>query len=414
MIGLEEYSNNRNCSQLGLNLNTGVGKTAIAVLTFAFYGLRTIMITSSAAWLDQWREKVLEYTDLMPSNIYTISGTAGIVKLFNGMKKMDDIKFMLCTHSTLHSYAKRHGWGSIRKLFMDLQIGIKIFDEAHLYYDSTMKIDYASNTLKTYYLTATPMKSDFFENKVYQRSFETVPKISLFDEQNDPHANYLAIKINSHPNAYEREKIASGSYGFSVFNYVTYFQQTETFYKLLHIVLHHCLSEMEENDRVMIYFAMNETIMCAYRWLKFHYGTLSIGLYSSLVPKEIKPDQLKCKIILTTTKSAQALLDIENLKKLVVFAEPFNSAPITRQVLGRLRNDNTEMIEVIDCGFSRIYDWYRNKLKIYQVYAKEVNEMQFTEQDLNDAVLQICRVEKAEVEERMRSLPLPVEYVNKE
>jgi hypothetical protein len=51
MLGLEEYSNNRNATQLCLNLNTGVGKTAIAVLTFAFYGLRTIMITSSAAWV---------------------------------------------------------------------------------------------------------------------------------------------------------------------------------------------------------------------------------------------------------------------------------------------------------------------------------------------------------------------------
>jgi superfamily II DNA or RNA helicase len=412
-LGLEEYSNNRNCSQLSLNLNTGVGKTAIAVLTFAFYGLRTIMITASAAWLDQWREKLLEYTNLKPDEIYTISGTAGIVKLFNGMKKTENIKFLLCTHSTLHTYAKKHGWGSVRKLFMDLQIGIKVVDESHLFWESMFKCDYASNCLKTYYLTATPMKSDVYQNRIYQLSFETVPKISLFDEEHDTHANVLIIKINSHPGPYEREAIATGNYGFNVLKYVDYFQQTDIYYKLLHITLYHCLSEMGPEDRVLIYHATNSAVMQSYRWIKYHYGQYSIGIYTSLVPKEIKHEQLECKIILSTTKSAQALLDIAHLKKIIVFAEPYNSAPITRQVLGRLRDDNTELIEIVDVGFMRLFQWGANRKNIYQKYAKEVNEMQFNDQEINDAVLQINRAERAELEERVKGLPLPVEYVNK-
>ena len=413
LLGLAPYENNRNRSQIALNLNTGVGKTAIAVLAFAFYGLRTIMITSSASWLEQWREKLLEYTDLKPDEIYTISGTPGIVKLFNGMKKTENIKFLLCTHSTLHTYAKKHGWGSIRKLFMDLQIGIKIFDESHLYFENMCRIDFFTNCLKTYYLTATPMKSDRYEDKIYQRAFETVPKLSLFDEESDPHTNVLIIKVNSHPGPYEKESINSGNYGFNILKYVDFFQQTDIYYKLLHITLYHCLSEMGPEDRVLIYHATNSAVMQSYRWIKYHYGQYPIGIYTSLVPKEIKQDQLKCKIILSTTKSAQALLDIAHLKKIIVFAEPYNSPPITRQVLGRLRDDDTELIEITDYGFRKLYLWGSNRKKIYQKYAKSVTEIQYTDQEINDAVLQITRAEKQEVMNRIVGLPLPVEYVNK-
>jgi hypothetical protein len=170
---------------------------------------------------------------------------------------------------------------------------------------------------------------------------------------------------------------------------------------------------MGPEDRVLIYHATNSAVMQSYRWIKYHYGQYPIGIYTSLVPKEIKQDQLKCKIILSTTKSAQALLDIAHLKKIIVFAEPYNSPPITRQVLGRLRDDDTELIELVDFGFSRLYSWYKNKLKIYQKYAKEVNELQLTDQDINDSVLQITRAEKQELENSLIGRPLPVEYVDK-
>jgi hypothetical protein len=60
------------------------------------------------------------------------------------------------------------------------------------------------------------MKSDRYEDKIYQRAFETVPKLSLFDEESDPHTNVLISKFNSHPGPYEKEAINSGNYGFNV------------------------------------------------------------------------------------------------------------------------------------------------------------------------------------------------------
>ena len=406
-LGLGEYQRNRNLPQISLNLHTGVGKTYVAIFTFSYYCIRTIMITSGQDWLEQWREKILEYTDLHDDEIYTMTGSASIFKLLNGIKDPSNIRFYLCTHSTLYSWGKRYGWEAIRELFKTLKIGIKIYDEAHLYFENICRIDFFTNCLKTYYLTATPLKSDFYQNKIYQRSFATVPKISLYDEEIDPHTKYLALKFNSHPTSYDVQRIAQATqYGFSIMTYVEYFSGHELFYKLLHIVMVHCLLEMKPGERMLLYIATNDAIMVAYRWLKYYYWNLSIGIYTSLTPKQQKREQLEQTCILTTTKSAQALLDIPNLKKIVLFAEPFNSEPMTLQVLGRARNPDTELIELVDCGFSRIYEWYRNKLnRVYRKYAVECNELTYTDYEINEALLEISRQQRAALEEKRKSLP---------
>ena len=415
-VGLGEYSRNRNLPQLSLNLHTGVGKTYVAIFTFAFYGIRTIMITSGADWLDQWRGELLNHTDLRDDEIYTLSGAPSIFKLLNGLKDPSKIRFYLCTHSTIYSWGKRYGWEAIRKLFQDLRIGIKVYDEAHLYFENICRIDFFTNCLKTYYLTATPLKSDFYQNKIYQRSFETVPKISLYDEEVDPHTRFLALKFNSHPTAFDIQQIAQATqYGFSIINYVKYFSSKEVFYKLLHIVMIHCLAEMQPGDRMLIYIATNDAIMLAYRWLKYYYWNIPIGIYTSLTPKQQKREQLDCTCILTTTKSAQALLNIANLKKIVLFAEPFNSEPMSIQVMGRARNQDTELIELVDYGFTRLVEWYKNKkYRVYQKYATECNEVTYSDHEINEALLTYYRQQRELLEQKAQSLPMVADYKKEE
>ena len=398
-LGVNRYQNNRAASQIHLNLTTGKGKSCVAVFCFAFYSVRSMVITSSVSWLTQWKDKVLEYTNLRADEIYLIAGAKSIEKLFNGSIDRRRIKFYLATHSTLHSYGKTNGWDKLRELFQALRIGIKIYDEAHLYFDNICRIDFFTNVWKTYYLTATPLKSDFFQNKIYQKCFHTVPKINLFDEVNDPHTSYLAIFFNSHPTAFDLQKCSNANqYGFSIVEYINYFSQTEIYYKLLRLVLVHCFAGMNPDERILIYIGKNDAIMSTYYWLRYYYYSVSVGIYTSLV-KENKEDQLKNTIILTTSKSAGVLLDIPKLKKVVIFCEPFNSPVLAQQILGRTRDKDTEMIELVDCGFPRIQEWYLNKKRnVYNKYATQVNEISYTEAELNSALLDIERQEKAKLE----------------
>lgn len=405
-LGIDEYRYNRNKPQISLNLDTGVGKTYVAIYIFSFYETKTIMITSVYSWLNQWKDKILEYTDIDESEIYLLTGGASIYKLLNGIKDHNKIKFYLATHDTINNYAKQCGWEAVGKLFKFLKIGIKIYDEAHLNFDNICKIDFSTNTWKTFYLTATPMKSKKDENRIYQNAFRTIPKISLFDEDIDPHTSYLAILFNSHPTPYEIESCNNINYGLSPIKYIDYFINTNMFYKMLKFILDKSLNEIhpELGEKILIYIGKNEGIIRAYDWIKYNYFQYSIGIFTTLTNKEEKYNELNNTIILTTAKSSSAALDIKGLKKSIILAEPFNSDVYAKQILGRTRDKDTEMIEFVDVGFKRIKDWYyKKKRNIYSKYAIECNELQINDLELNQIIMYIKQREREEYNEKIKN-----------
>ena len=400
-LGLGEFTNNRGASQISLNLNTGKGKTYIAIYVFSVYRMRTMMITSSIDWLVQWENKILEYTDLKKDEIYIISGANSIAKLKIGLKDPKKIRFYLCSHSTLEAYAKKNGWEAIRELFQFLRIGIKIFDEAHLFFDNICNIDYSTNCWKTYYLTATPMKSDRKEDYIYQNSFRTIPKIDLFNENTDPHTAYTAILFNSHPSPVDINH-CQNPYGFSRLGYIEYFVQRPAYTKMLIIIMDKILRETSPMGKVLIYIGTNNAILITYRWMKYFYPNIPIGIFTSIVPKERKQLELNNKVILTTTKSAGAALDIQGLEKTIVFNEPFNSKVIARQTLGRTRSDNTEYIELVDVGFNTLIRYYRNKVRnVYMKYATSCNEIKMNDRYIDDAITSIWSQRTVNIKQQM-------------
>ena len=130
LLGVDKYRNNKYKGQLSLNLNTGMGKTYCSITAVSYLRVRPIMITYSVEWINQWKNFILEYTDIKPKEIFILTGTPSVHNLLN--KDMKNIKFILATHGTLRSYGDRYGWDKIRELFKHMKVGLKIFDECHL------------------------------------------------------------------------------------------------------------------------------------------------------------------------------------------------------------------------------------------------------------------------------------------
>ena len=405
-LGLGQYYNNRNRSQISLNLNTGKGKTYVAITIFAYYSIKTMMIASSIDWLNQWKEKILEYTNLSPDEIYIISGAPSIYKLKSGFRDKDKIKFYLCSHDTLSSYAKKNGWESIHELFQYLRIGIKIYDEAHLYFNNILMIDFFTNTWKTYYLTATPIKSDRDENKIYQIAYSNIPKLSLFNEDTDPHTKYIAVQYNSHPTLRE-VNMCKNAYGFDRNKYIDYTLSRPNFFKITQLVVEYALKNISVDGKILIYIGTNKAIAVVYAFLTFLFGSkVKIGVFSSLVSKEKKKEELNNTIILTTTKSAGAALDIEGLQVTIVLDEPFNSAVLARQTLGRTRAKDTMYIDVVDIGFNALVRYYRNKQKIFRKYATSCDVVIYEDYMIDQCVKDINDRELKRLEELSKSKQL--------
>lgn len=370
-IGGTKYPNNKSLHQLFLNLNTGKGKTYVMVATASYFSIKTAIIMCSLNWMEQWRDRILQYTDTKQDEIYFISGTPSIVKIMRRLVDHKKIKFFLISHDTLRAYGDRYGWEAVHDLFKFLGIGIKVYDEAHLYPTNIFKIDYYTNVWKTYYLTATPMLSDPFRNIAYQRAYARVPKINLFNEETDAHTDYQAILYNSHPSAVDLHN-CQGLYGFNIIWYTNYLVGKKVYYDILWILLDMVLETISKEGKILIYIGTNMAIQLTYYWIKYHYRDLSVGKFTTLVNKKDRKTELECKIILSTNKSAGAAMDIKNLEATIDLNDPAKSPVIVRQKLGRTRAWNTTYYDAVDVGFPQLRYYYESKQKIYRKYANNI------------------------------------------
>jgi superfamily II DNA or RNA helicase len=400
MLGEREYRYTKLKSQLAVNLNTGFGKTYCSIMTGAYMGVRSMIITSSISWLEQWKNFIIEYTDTKENEIYFISGSPSIHKLLRS--DMSKYKFILASHATIKSYGDKYGWDKVTELFRYTKIGFKFYDEAHLNFQNMYMIDYYTNTFRTYYVTATPAKSSEEENIIYQYYFKNIPSIDLFDEENDPHTNYIGLKYNSNPNPMEISECRN-QYGLDRNKYTNYIVGKDNYYKILHVLLDMAIKNGKKN---LFYIGTNNAIEITKEWIVNNYPELTneVGIFTSLTPKDEKDKQLNKRIILSTTKSCSAATDIKGLKMTVVIAEPFKSEVLARQSLGRTRDDDTYYIEVVDTGFVHINKYYEYKKPIFEKYALSCTEIRLDNNTLDNKVAAILNA-------RLNRPVMPIEYV---
>lgn len=391
MTGLGEYRYTSTKSQLSVNLNTGKGKTYLAISTIVFSGIKSIIIMYSDNLIKQWKREILGFTNLTNKQVCIIDGSNSIHRL---MAKTDnEAVIYLVTHGTLRSYGERTGWDKVGYLFQHLRVGIKIFDEAHQNFENILMVDYYTNVYKTYYLTATSLRSSEGENKVYQLSFKNVPAIDLFNQDEDPHTVYTAIKFNSNPTAFEKSKCAN-QYGLDRNAYTNYLVNKPAIYDILIILMNIILKRTFGGGKCLIYIGTNNAIEKICSWIIANYPELygQVGILSTLANEAERAQAVHKRIILATTKSAGAGLDIKGLKLTIVLAEPFKSEILARQTLGRTRDKDTEYIELVDVGFAQCMRYYAYKKPIFNKYAVSCREITLKQDYINSKCQEIMMI----------------------
>lgn len=381
--GLDEYAENVNAPQLSINLSTGKGKTYCSIATISYYKIKSMIITGSSTLLNQWQENIIEYTNLKESDILRINGSDQCNMILNGSSgKAKNASIFLCSHGTLRSFGERYGWDRLYKLFETLGIGMKFYDECHTNFENMYMIDFFTNVWKTFYVTATPGRSNWKENTIFQISLKNVPSIDLFDENNDPHTDYIAIKWNSNPSPTELSFCNSKMYGLDRNRYMDYLTRKPEFYEMMRIAMDLVI---KCKGRVLMYIGTNESILRVYWWIGQNYPEFlgDIGVFTSLLSKEEKMEAKKKKLILSTTKSAGLGEHIDHLKMTMVIDEPFKSDVLARQTLGRTRDQGTLYVEFVDLGFKYTKKYYYAKLPTFNKYAKGVSDMTIDKQEMS-------------------------------
>ena len=402
-----KYKPRDNTQVEALKFLTGEGqynnsKTYSSIASIAYYGVKSLIITYAVDWLHQWKKCFCEYTNFKPEEVYIIEGSVSINKLMR--YGSDKYKAFLITHSSIKSFGDNRGWDVLAEFIKSLKVGICVFDEAHLNFANMMKFSFSTNIWKTFYVTASPLRSDESENEIYAKSFKNVPSIELFDEENDPHTDYIAMLYNSHPTAQEVSDCRN-AYGLDRNKYTNYLVTKPNYYKLLRILLD---ISWNIDGKSLYYIGTNSAILETKRWIEVNVPFLRdyIGVYTSITPKELKKAQLDKKIILSTTKSCGAAVDIKGLKLTVVLNEPFKSPVLAQQTLGRTRDNNTKYIDTVDLGFKQTRKYYKQKLNIFNKYAKSMTEVNISDAELDKRLDTIM--------ERLQSQSNAMVYINKE
>lgn len=394
IIGRGEYYSNKNKSQFSVNLNTGAGKTYVTIASIAYWSARSIIIASTNGWIEQWRERFKEYTNVDDKEILSLTGAPAIHKVLKGITNPNDYKMFLVTHASLNSFGKKFGWDKISELFKKLNVFLKVFDEAHLNFDNISNIDFVTNTAKTIYLTATPARSDEVENFIYRLYFKNIPKINLFNEDDDPRTRYTAIRFNSRPTPIDRSNCFNNIYGLNRMAYISYIVTKQEFYNVMYIVMEIILNKI--NGKCLLYIGTNDAILKVKDWMENEYPEVKgeIGVYTSIIDENEKQEALNKRIILSTTKSAGAAIDISHLKATFVIAEPFKSEVLARQTLGRTRDKDTDYFELVDDAFNPISRYYNSKKDIFRKYAVSCKEIKINYSVLEQEAERLSMIRK--------------------
>jgi superfamily II DNA or RNA helicase len=371
-----------------LSLKTGEGKTFCSVKYIADNHERPIIFVDQDSLGQQWKDRILEYTDTKENEIFYISGAKSVNKL---MKMSSDdilkIKFFICCYRTLTINIKNTGSSSdISKLFDKIKVTMKVFDEAHLEYMSIFKLDMISN-LRSLYLSATPKRSDRSEDKVYQNIFRNVDKFTSdsFTETPENYHNIIMCDWNSNPDIASESKCQT-KYGFSMSRYCDYLmdKKYDKFEGLMYSLIFDTVLTNRKKKKMAILFGTNALLDKFYdnlvNFCAFNNYKLKINKFNGQTKKEDKLDLLEeSDIIITTDKSFCKGIDVKDLQ-VVINTVPFIADTKLIQTVGRLRklqNKEVIFIDINDIGFKSLRYQESSKKTIFSKLAKSLFIMNY-------------------------------------
>lgn len=365
LLGQGKY-NTGQCSQLALNLDTGDGKTYVTIAGLSFMKTKAMILTHAESIKEQWRKSLTDMTDLLDEQILNVDGSKTI-RMIMKLKGEPPWKVFLVNRRTIQSYAKKEGWDAVHEFFKKIKIGVKVYDEAHIEFETMMHIDFHSNTKKTIYLTATFERSEFKENIVFNNAFKNVPKFGLETRvDKERHIVYVPVMYNSRPSFTERG-LVKGRMGFNKNKFCDLQMENDTFFNTLKWTIDALYKD--NNNKLLIMTSKISSTEVVAEFIKKEYPQYTCGIYNSSMSDEDKKKTMEMDIISSTPKSLGTGNDIPGLR-FVINAEPYASIVQANQSAGRLRSlgagIKTFYVELVDEGYPDVVRLYKKRLPAFK------------------------------------------------
>lgn len=370
-VGVIEFLTSGNMLRKGLATATGSGKTVSSIASLVKLGYAGVIIVSGLQ--DQWIRAIQQFTTATPEQIYLIQGMDSLVRLWEGEVKPS---IFVCSLETIRLWVNR------RNNYMDLPtweqfltvfgIGTKIMDEVHLNFHADTIIDLNSNVINNIYLTATFSAASNITRRIFKMIY---PSSMRYGE------NMRKRYIDVYTYAFMgdvNEKRCVKSRGYNHARYEVQLLKRPTFLKayfndvLFPVVNMHFINKRRPGQKLLVYFALLETVDYAYKWFKETYPELKITKYIGGIADSVLKDN---EVIISTPKKAGCGTDIKDLR-VVIQTVSCKADTVVDQTRGRLRElpngDTPEYVEIVDWGIQAQVRHYYERKDLHQERARNV------------------------------------------
>jgi superfamily II DNA or RNA helicase len=329
-----------------LGLQTGKGKSLIAMLSLANIGKR-VAVVIKPSYIEKWIDDFTKTYDINPKDILVVQGSDQLIALTT-LARAGKVtaKIIIFSNRTLQNwfstYEKYHlnildeGYACLpQDLFPLLNIGVRLIDEVHQDFHFNFKLDLYTHVQQSISLSATLENNDAFMTKMYELTYppsERYDSMSL-DKYIDAHAVYYGIN--------EPDKIRTQEYGGRGYSHNAFEKSLlkrrmtlDKYCSLIDYILKvSYFSCMRKKKKALVFASTID--MCTHLTAHFSklYPALSIKKYTSGDPYS---NLLDSDICFSTLGSAGTAHDLPNLTS-VILTVAVDSIQANIQSLGRLR-----------------------------------------------------------------------------
>ena len=390
--GINGHANTAGCHQLLLQAGTGTGKTFTASYGACSLSMKTIIFVHTVSLIKQWYNTLIEKHGF-PSNRIRLLTTQDLMKA--AVDNIDyDADVYIVTHQTFHSAAKNCGtFTKASKMLKNLKIGLKIIDECHLMFGNILTIDFLSNINKTFYLSATPGRSNKDDNSIFKYVFSSCVRYKrseLSSESIIPKKwvsyNVVSVDTKTPHNVYKYRVLGRGnsmnaiSYG----KFVIQRDTKQTHFKCIRDILKQTFIK-DENSKVIVFVPLIDLVENLTFFLQtqlsydeqFPYD-LKIRSMTSRNTSQEKEYAKKADVIVTTIQSCGTGVDLPGLTT-AICASPFVSPLTSEQVFGRLRYCGKKCFyyDIIDTSIPMDINFWKSRRKTFERLALEIHSMNY-------------------------------------
>lgn len=367
----EMAKSDNECAARFLSLPTGGGKTFVTISALAELGKRAMIFVDTLDLANQWVKEINTHSSLRAGETMILSGQDSITRAL----KNDKVKIFICMHQTAHAYMETAP-GAFASLMNSLRIGVRVFDEAHVDFGNIIKINSVSDVMYSIFLTATPGRSGYENDRLYHDIFDSVPLFS--GTAVNRYHTVVVCRFDSKPT--DKMLMSStiqhgASDWFSGVKWADFIVTPECYpnYEKALFSLIDQFGLIVRGKKFFIMCPTIELIKKTQESINKHYH-IEPSLFIGEADTEEREKALKSRIVITNEKMLGKGLNVLDLDALINFVQ-YGSPIMAKQIMGRLRNipgHNHLMFDITDAGYPDCERLQKARLKFYRFNAKEV------------------------------------------